>query len=180
MTFNETVKLNVGGQSFETNRAKLIESSTYFKNLLEGDMKKHTLVNQDEIFIERCGTHFECILQYLRTGHISGGNNVRLQDLQQEAQFYQLDKLVHALDTMEKSVKFEYSLMDLSDLIPHPTIDTRIKSLDILHVVDVKQSHTICWQHASKYGVPNDCQHGRGGKKSLNQLTAKLLVKKGI
>ncbi|KAI7891743.1 BTB/POZ protein, partial [Mucor mucedo] len=92
------VKLNVGGQSFHTSRSKLVETSAYFRNLLEGDMKETSTIDDEEIFIDRCGMLFEYLLQYLRTGYIGGGNNVRLQDLQQEALYYQLDTLVEVLD----------------------------------------------------------------------------------
>ncbi|KAG2207926.1 hypothetical protein INT47_010910 [Mucor saturninus] len=181
-TQSDIVKLNVGGQSFHTSRSKLMISA-YFRNLLEGDMKGTSTIDDEEIFIDRCGMLFEYLLQYLRTGYIGGGNNVRLQDLQQEALYYQLDTLVEALDTrQEEPKKYEYSFMDLSQLLPRPmTGDQEVKgSFDVLQVVEVKQAHTICWQHGGIYGVPIECSHGRGCKRTMNQLTAKLLVKKGI
>lgn len=184
-TKGSIVKLNVGGLSFHTDRSILVSSSKYFRNLLEGDVQSLTCIaDSQEIMIERCGRHFECILQYLRTGHVHHPSYLSLHDIQLEAEYYQLDALVqkiYELIAKPPTRYIEYSFLDISELIPHPATQGEAAQdiYQIIHVVDVKQSHNICWEHGGKYGVPATCHHAVGNKKNLYQLTAKLLVKKG-
>lgn len=88
------IKLNVGGTSFTT-FYKRIANSRFFHELI-ADNKK-VIVNQDEIFIDRDGEMSAQILLFLRTGVIFSGNKEALTILLQEATFYQIDSVIHAL-----------------------------------------------------------------------------------
>lgn len=63
---NKIVKLNVGGGSVATTYGTL-KASSYFKELLDGDLQDVCYVNKDEIFIDRSGYHFNYIMRYLRS-----------------------------------------------------------------------------------------------------------------
>eukprot|EP01126_Amoeba_proteus_P050592 TRINITY_DN5993_c0_g1_i18.p1 TRINITY_DN5993_c0_g1~~TRINITY_DN5993_c0_g1_i18.p1 ORF type:complete len:252 (-),score=58.92 TRINITY_DN5993_c0_g1_i18:363-1118(-) len=93
------VKLNVGGQIFHTTLKTL--------NSVEGSMLgamfsgRYSLPKDENgcYFIDRDGTNFRYILNYLRDGHMNvPNNNVRLlKDLALEASYYGLEDLLQSL-----------------------------------------------------------------------------------
>lgn len=87
---NRIVKLNVGGTTYYAHK-NVLTKSTYFQNLLEGDMSNIAPVNDEEVFIDRCSHHFESVLQYLRTGYPLIGGRIKLDMLKTEAEYYQLE-----------------------------------------------------------------------------------------
>lgn len=64
-------------------------------------MQDYTLINDDEIFIDRDGPVFEKVVNYLRHGRIyndeEGGG---LKALKAEAEYFQLDELSQKIDRM--------------------------------------------------------------------------------
>jgi len=60
-----TVKLNVGGVPFDTTRSTLAKCR-YFEPVLEGRMR-HAVDDQGRLFIDRDGTLFAHLLNYMRT-----------------------------------------------------------------------------------------------------------------
>jgi len=111
------VKLNIGGLRFETSTDTL-QKSDWFGALMSGKFD----VQADEdgyLFIDRDGTHFGIILNYLRMGtralrglELSEGQ--RLQVLE-ETQYYQLNGLAGALvqPPIGSSVTVEVATVDL-------------------------------------------------------------------
>jgi len=92
------VKLNVGGHMFATSRDTLL---AYPKSMLATMFSGHFGLEQDDTgayFIDRDGTHFRYILNYLRGGtlHLPTDENIQ-QELCEEAQYYQLDDFVSKL-----------------------------------------------------------------------------------
>jgi len=89
------IKLNIGGTIFSTTRATL-ENSTYFRQLIYP--RSNTHFNTDgSIFIDRDGTHFRHIINYLRDNTVPSLNASELEQLLTEANFYQLNDLAAAL-----------------------------------------------------------------------------------
>ncbi|KAG1440812.1 hypothetical protein G6F56_011762 [Rhizopus delemar] len=99
------IKLNIGGVSYYTYHDTL-KRSPYFMNLLDGEMKKKTLVNGDEIFIDRNGILFEHVIEYLRTGSLESieDDKQTLQRLREEAEYYQLRDLIDSIDSLSENV----------------------------------------------------------------------------
>lgn len=88
------VSLNIGGVVYKTNKKTLIDASDYFsamlKNFREGEERK-------EIFIDRDGTLFSHILQFMRTKEFDCGDCSRLNALKQEAEYFMVTDLEEIL-----------------------------------------------------------------------------------
>lgn len=111
---NDVVSLNVGGESFKSFYGTLAKSN-YFKVLLNDDsMPCKTIVNdKKEIFVDRSDDLFQGILYFLRTGLILCERQERLQALQNEATFYQLDEMVQVIDSILKRQKSRASQVEI-------------------------------------------------------------------
>ncbi|KXJ28532.1 uncharacterized protein LOC110238831 [Exaiptasia diaphana] len=93
---DEIVRLNVGGTVFQTSRNTLVfDANSRFYEMFSDDQ---TLENREEVFIDRDGTHFRYILNYLRTGLVTLPRDANaLQELLIEAQYYDLKEIVDVL-----------------------------------------------------------------------------------
>ncbi|EFA78237.1 hypothetical protein PPL_08888 [Heterostelium album PN500] len=82
------VKLNVGGQRFITTRDTLLsKGENFFSSLLNGCIPSF----KDEkgyIFIDRNGRYFNFILEYLRTGFVDISQDIKIEAIFREADFY--------------------------------------------------------------------------------------------
>lgn len=108
---NVVVTLNVGGKLFQTKLDTLMSfKDTLFYKLV---LSKKLELNK-EIFIDRNYTYFHYILSYLRNKKLMNPSlsSTELNELIEEAEFYEIDELVLILNEMIreiKYVKFEYS-----------------------------------------------------------------------
>ncbi|CEG70869.1 hypothetical protein RMATCC62417_06690 [Rhizopus microsporus] len=127
------VKLNVGGVlylMYEVTLKKLL----FFKNLLETEMQNNEKADSGEIFVDRCGKLFEHVLRYLRNGtmRLNKLDVGLLEDLSEEAEFYQIEEMKKMIDVELK--KKENKEENLS-FIP---VDNYMKKLnrltDIVHI----------------------------------------------
>uniref|UniRef100_A0A6B2LU85 BTB domain-containing protein n=1 Tax=Arcella intermedia TaxID=1963864 RepID=A0A6B2LU85_9EUKA len=88
------IKLDVGGQFFKTSKSTLTKEESFFSKLLSGIYK----IEKDEggsIMIDRDGTHFGLILNYLRDGTLPSDLDKRtVEALLAEANYYQLSSLI--------------------------------------------------------------------------------------
>jgi hypothetical protein len=104
------VKLSVGGRHFFTARATLINGkSKFLRNMFLGGPFQPTSEADGFIFIDRDGTFFAKILEYLRTGQcrLCTLSESDLLDLEQEAQFYGVQDLVEDIIRTRKKKKTE-------------------------------------------------------------------------
>jgi hypothetical protein len=100
------VKLNIGGVRFETSEPTLTKSSGFFRALLSENFKKE--VDADgSVFIDRNGTHFAPILDYLRTGSFYKPKDLTLDTLFEESQFYGLDELAEFIANEQRQEETE-------------------------------------------------------------------------
>jgi hypothetical protein len=109
------VKLDIGGHQFTTSVLTLTkEADSMLAAMFSG---RHALKTEADgsYFIDRDGTHFRHILNYLRDGCIKDGtlpcNEAVLRELLTEAEYYQLSGLVDILT----SFLFKSSPYDLTD-----------------------------------------------------------------
>ncbi|KAF1767465.1 hypothetical protein GCK72_007424 [Caenorhabditis remanei] len=94
MASGNIVKLDIGGTVFKTTKSTL----TRFDGMLKVMMETEIPVEKDEsgcIFIDRSPKHFDGILNFLRDGQVTLPDSEKeILEIEQEAQFYQLDGLM--------------------------------------------------------------------------------------
>ena len=102
----QIITLNVGGVSFSTTRCTLCNiESTYFARRFGGQYDEAPKLNGQH-FIDRDGTHFRYILQYLRDGKVVFPKGMEeLKQLLGEAHFYGMDLMVQRIETEIHSLK---------------------------------------------------------------------------
>ena len=104
--FSSTVKLNVGGQHFTTSVQTLTKDpNSMLAAMFSGrfDMKPS---EDGSFFIDRDGTHFRFILNFLRTGKLTLPEGATFtKELEEEAEFYQIQGLIDALRSAKLTVK---------------------------------------------------------------------------
>ncbi|XP_046863383.1 uncharacterized protein LOC124457139 [Xenia sp. Carnegie-2017] len=94
--FKKNIRLNVGGQVFKTSIETLLKDPD---SMLAAMFSERFNVKPDEedgaYFIDRDGTHFRYILNYLRTGKLiyPKTNKILAKELYLEAEFYQINGL---------------------------------------------------------------------------------------
>ena len=97
--FSSTVKLNVGGQHFTTSVQTLRKDpNSMLAAMFSG--KFDTKPSEDgSFFIDRDGTHFRFILNYLRDGELILPKGATfLEELHKEAKFYQIQGILDGLN----------------------------------------------------------------------------------
>ena len=110
------VKLDVGGQRFTTSRSTLTkQSDTMLAVMFSG---RHELVQEEDgtYFIDRDGTHFRHVLNFLRDGDSSTlpDDRYALKELMKEAEFYQIGSLIKAIrDVLSPKPKLKLSQKQL-------------------------------------------------------------------
>ena len=104
--FSSTVNLNVGGHCFKTSIQTLTKDpNTMLAAMFSG--KFETKPCEDgAFFIDRDGTHFRFILNYLRTGKLTLPEGATfLKELLEEAEFYQIKGIIDELRVSEPTVQ---------------------------------------------------------------------------
>lgn len=101
----EIVELNVGGVHFSTTRTTLIGRAVEPHGTMLSAMFSRAptslpsrLDRAGRVFIDRDGARFGCLLNYLRSGALTGADAAMLDGLREEAAFFGLLRLVGALD----------------------------------------------------------------------------------
>ena len=104
--FSSTVKLDVGGQHFTTTVKTLTKDpNSVLAAMFSGrfDMKPS---EDGSFFIDRDGTHFRFILNFLRTGKLTLPEGATFtKELEEEAEFYQIQGLIDALKPANSTVE---------------------------------------------------------------------------
>ena len=92
------VKLNVGGSYFTTSVQTLTKDpNTMLAAMFSGKFEMKPC-EDGAFFIDRDGTHFRFILNYLRTGKLTLPEGATfLKELQEEAEFYQIQGMLEEL-----------------------------------------------------------------------------------
>lgn len=100
------MRLSVGGVHFETSIDTLIsDPNSMLAAMFSG---RHNVLKDEEgrYFIDRDGTHFRYILNYLRDGntYIPFENQQLVDELYEEVKFFNIENLLHKLES-EKSTE---------------------------------------------------------------------------
>ena len=100
ITMNEPITLNVGGIKYQTTKLTLSTASTnnVLYKMFEGNFS--TKPSKDgSHFIDRDGTHFRYILNFLRDGYLNISYDRQIiKELLQEAKYYQIQPLIKELE----------------------------------------------------------------------------------
>jgi hypothetical protein len=102
---NQVITLNVGGKKFQTKLETLLsmKDTLFSKIFLSGrlDLNK-------EIFIDRSYFLFHYILSYLRNKKLisTALNNQQIDELMEEASFYEIQELIDILEEMKREIKY--------------------------------------------------------------------------
>ena len=104
--FSSTVNLNVGGHCFKTSVQTLTKDpNTMLAAMFSGKFEMKPC-EDGAYFIDRDGTHFRFILNYLRTGKLTLPEGATfLKELQEEAEFYQIQGIIDELRASEPTVQ---------------------------------------------------------------------------
>ena len=107
-TKNNIIKLNIGGQVFETKYDTLMNiKESIFHNIMKEKLENKGDLNQ-EIFFDRSYNHFPLILNYLRTKKftLKGLSRYDIEDILLEAEFYGLSEIVIEASELAKEIEF--------------------------------------------------------------------------
>jgi len=98
-----TIVLDIGGDKFKTNLSNLMKAGTdsVFAHMFSGNWKLQA-AEDESFFIDRDGTHFRYILNFLRTGELVIPDDPDLiRELRIEVDFYNITVLIDALTPKE-------------------------------------------------------------------------------
>ena len=110
--FAKTIKLNVGGQYFTTSLETLTKDPGSMLHAMFSGRFDTKPAEDGSYFIDRDGTHFRHILNYLRTGQlIVPKDEVVCMELLREAVFYQIQGILAELTPKPKPKLFHESLI---------------------------------------------------------------------
>ena len=104
--FSSPVNLNVGGHYFKTSVQTLTKDpNTMLAAMFSGKFEMKPCEDAS-FFIDRDGTHFRFILNYLRTGKLTLPEGATfLKELLEEAEFYQIQGIIDELRVSEATVQ---------------------------------------------------------------------------
>ena len=96
--FGSTIKLNVGGQYFTTSLQTLTKDTGSMLHAMFSGRFDTKPAEDGSYFIDRDGTHFRYILNYLRTGYLLIPDDKLIRkEILEEAEFYQIRGIVDEL-----------------------------------------------------------------------------------
>eukprot|EP01084_Bolivina_argentea_P300684 518549_1 len=103
------IKLNIGGVNFMTTKQTLLNvKDSYFTARFGGKFAMGPQLQDGSYFIDRDGTHFRLILNFLRDTQVLLPNNrSQLQELKVECKFYNLESLNKSIDRKLKLMKYD-------------------------------------------------------------------------
>ena len=109
--FPSIVKLNVGGQHFTTSLQTLTRDPNSMLAAMFSGRHEVQTTEDGSFFIDRDGTYFRFLLNYLRNGELILPDGATfLKELEAEAKFYQLQGILdelHELHELHRTVRKE-------------------------------------------------------------------------
>lgn len=155
------VKLNVGGYLFNTSIDTLTKCDNMLRAMFSGRID--VLTDADGfILIDRCGRHFEIILNYLRDEdiqvinlYIEDKSDVELYNLLKEAKFYCIQVIANAVEQkiMEKKITRESEPYFGNSIVSMVTSKSELNR--ILNSSDKPFIRILINRHNNKYSYTN-------------------------
>ena len=104
--FSSTINLNVGGHVFKTSVQTLTKDPNSMLAAMFSGKFEMKPCEDGSFFIDRDGTYFRFILNYLRTGKLTLPEGATfLKELEEEAEFYQIQGIIDELSSSEPTVQ---------------------------------------------------------------------------
>ena len=104
--FSSTVKLNVGGHTFTTSVQTLTKDPNSMLAAMFSGRFEMKASEDGAFFIDRDGTHFRFILNYLRTGKLILPDGATfLKELAEEAEFYQIQGIIDEMKSTKAEIQ---------------------------------------------------------------------------
>ena len=114
----ECIKLNVGGALFVTSKETVMRCESMLSSMFSGRIPIKT-GDDGYVFIDRDGSHFRTILNFLRDGSVTKPSTEQeSEELKREAKFYCISELVQFLENDEQGQEFGDSTVGV---YPTPT-----------------------------------------------------------
>ena len=114
----ECIKLNVGGSLFVTSKETVMRCESMLSSMFSGRIPIKT-DDDGYVFIDRDGSHFRTILNFLRDGNVTKPSTEQeSEELKREAKFYCISELVQFLENDEQGQEFSDSTVGV---YPTPT-----------------------------------------------------------
>ncbi|KAG1453135.1 hypothetical protein G6F56_007646 [Rhizopus delemar] len=158
------VKLNIGGKAFITSKATLEEISFFWEMFVKD---QQTLKKKEEIFIDRDGTLFEHILDFLQIGNLDSisTDTCLLQRLQVEEEFYKIPALEKEIkQKLAKNHRVRHVLMNIQELknwkckkLEFRTYDFPSGEGELVGAFEYVQNKWICPRNIYVHQSRRDC-----------------------
>ncbi|CAO3689625.1 unnamed protein product [Rhizopus stolonifer] len=168
---DEYVKLNIGGKPFITFKATL-EEIGFFWEIFVKDQR--TLNEKEEIFIDRDGTLFEYVLDFLRVGNLDSisTDTCLLHRLQVEEEFYKIPALEKEIkQKLTKTHHVRHVLMNTQELkdwkckkLEFKTYNFSSREGKLIGAFEYVQNKWICPRNIYVHQSRSDC--GKNCRKS--------------
>ena len=151
LPMNEPITLNIGGTKFQTTLSTLstIPNTVLYK-MFEGTFSLKAS-KDGSYFIDRDSTHFRYILNFLRDRKVNLSDNSIIDQVLQEAEFYQIGPLIDKL----KATKWQLQLEQIDSKILKPRHIEQIFQHQIQNKDDKTFKHwrfVMRWDTANSYG----------------------------
>lgn len=174
LKIRDPINLNIGGIKYSTSINTLLKhQDSFFYKMFSGHFKIKPNIGKDRdksFFIDRDGTNFRYILNYLRDGYliINDDNEILKKELLFEAQFYQIQPLISILSPKidSKIIKNEFHLKVLENWISMELLRDNDNQNGGDKVVNFPKLQFKLLYRASKHGFESSqfhryCDHKR-------------------
>ena len=154
------VKLNIGGRLFSTSIDTLTKQDNMLRAMFSGRMDSIT-DSDGYILIDRCGKHFDLILNYLRDEdlndlniHLDSKTELELNEIQKEAKFYCMQPLTTLIEQKinKKSANLQEPYLGASVV---SMITAKNDLAKILSSTDKPCIRLLINRHNNKYSYTN-------------------------
>ena len=167
--FPKIIRLNVGGIIFTTSLDTLLSDENSMLALMFSGKYNVEKDEEGRYFIDRDGTHFRYILNFLRSGgtHIPYSNLQLVEELYEEVKFYQIEELLAKLEKernpsqMCSSIDY-VKLLELLNLSSKAIQAPRIKLAKMqLSYLDFSKANIIGSDLTGITGIDTNFRHAK-------------------
>jgi len=165
MQFSSTVKLNVGGHHFTTSIQTLTKDPNSMLAAMFSGRFEMKPSKDGTFFIDRDGTYFRFILNYLRDGKLSLPEGATfLEEIQAEAEFYQIQGILDELEQPRPAARSRLG-SSLSKPFEESAILSPEDSKALLDMLPYRRGKWRLLFRASRDGFAAEAFHSKCDKK---------------
>ncbi|KAH3746112.1 FH protein interacting protein FIP2 [Pelomyxa schiedti] len=126
----DVLRLNVGGTVFVTARRTLcLDENSMLARMFNSSLRASATDDSGAYFLDRDPVYFRVVLNFLRTGRLLLDSGVSLDGVLMEAEFFQIDSLVRAVDISSRP---DLTRTDFIQMAPRSKFERlRLQNLDL-------------------------------------------------